>query len=225
DANSHFFDVSEFSKQEVIYKNISLFFPETDFKGIIRESQMHSVLLEATLFSKYGNFIPKEIRVSPITVEGENLFIVIARDISERLKSLKKLEESEERFRTVIKNSPNGMIIFRNDIISYINLCGTEILKGVYEDFIDQSFSKHIPEVHKAKLQSLIEKSSQGEIAKLTNISMLATNGNEVWVNLSCIPIDLQGETHHFVLFQDLTEQRSTLYDLENKDYRLREIQ
>lgn len=224
-TNTHFCTISEFSKHEILQKNIHLFFPETDLHTSIQESHSQSVLLEAILCTKSGDVIPKEIRISPITIENESLYIVIARDISERLKALKKLEESENRFRTVIKHSPNGMIIFRNDTISYINLCGTEILKGVYEDFIEQPFSKLIPEMHKTKMHTLFEKASFGEISKLSNISMLTTNGKEVWVNVSCIPIDLQGERHYFILFQDVTEQRSAKYDLENKDYRLREIQ
>ncbi|MFW5851245.1 MAG: PAS domain S-box protein [Bacteroidota bacterium] len=224
-ANSHFCTISKYSKEEIYNTPIHTFFPNADFSFSKIKTDSESILLETTLSTKDNTSIPKEIRISKIHIHGTDLRLVIARDIRERLKTLEKLAESEERFRAVIKHTPNGMIIFKNNIISYINLRGTEILEGTYEDFIDQPFSKLIPEAHKNALFSLMEHSDNSTTSRSDTISLTTKTNREVWVNISCVLINVQEEIHHVVIFQDITEQRKTQYDLENKDYRLREIQ
>lgn len=225
EVNPHFLEVTEYAKEEVLQKHISQFFPDTDFNSLIQKCQTESVLLETVLRKKTNIFVPKEIRLTAVQQEQNHIYIVVARDIRERLKAMKKIEESEERFRTIIKHSPNGMIIFKNDVISYINLCGIEILKGNYEDFIDQSFIKLVSEAHKETISKILKNKKRGAVSRVNNVILLTKTGNEARVNISCIPVYIQDEIHHFILFQDITEQQKVLFDLQRTDIRLREIQ
>ncbi|MFO7868467.1 MAG: PAS domain S-box protein [Bacteroidales bacterium] len=224
-VNSHFCEISGYEKPHILNVPIHKLFPNATIPKHVAHTQQDSLLIETQLVTKNNTEIPKEIRISKIIIHNTELYVVIARDIRERLKTLQKLAESEERFRSVIKHTPNGMIIFKNDIISFINLRGTEILQGAYEDFIDQSFLKLVPEAHKHVLFSLMNHTIKGKVSKTDNISLHTKTDSTVWVNLSLITIDVHSETHYVVIFQDITHQRKTEYDLENKDYRLREIQ
>jgi PAS domain S-box-containing protein len=225
EVNMHLCTISKFSENELINFHISKILPDAIFLESLHPYIESGVLIETFLHTKNDEIIPKEIRISKIILEQELYFLVLARDISERLKSLKKLEDSEERFRTVIKHSPNGMIIFKDDKISFINLFGIKILGGTYEDFIDQSFLRFVAPAHRTNLYSFIKKSTKQEIPISKDFTFIDLHNKEVLVNLSSIPIDIQGEIHHFIIFQDLTEQKRTQYDLETKDLRLREIQ
>ncbi|MDX1294972.1 MAG: diguanylate cyclase, partial [Sulfurimonadaceae bacterium] len=79
---------------------------------------------------KSGGTIPVEISSRLLTLEGENYFISIARDISERKRILKELEVSEEKYRSIVENSMVG--VFRSDIrggIHYVNEAAVEMLE------------------------------------------------------------------------------------------------
>jgi PAS domain S-box-containing protein len=225
EVNSHFCKVARYSEQELLTSNIQKVFPDSFFLENVYKTNDTSSLIETFLYTSKGELVSKEIRISQIILDNKPFYLVIARDMRERLKSLKKLEESEERFRTVIKHSPNGMIIFKNDVISYINLFGLKIFGGTYEDFIDQSFFRLVVPAHKLELQAFIKKSTKSELPASKDFTFIDLRGQEISLNLNSIPIDVHGEIHHFVIFQDLTEQKRTQYDLETKDLRLREIQ
>ncbi|HON51642.1 MAG TPA: PAS domain S-box protein, partial [Bacteroidales bacterium] len=225
EVNSHVCMVSGFSDTELLQHHIRKIFPDTNFIEKLHPAIPSGSLVETMLHTKFDTLKPKEIRISKIILEQELYFLVIARDISERLKTLKKIEDSEERFRTVIKHSPNGMIIFKDDTISFINLVGLKILGGTYEDFIDQSFFRLVSPAYRADLLQFIKKSTKRDEPISKDVTFIDLQNKEVSVNLNCVPIDIQGEIHYFIIFQDLTELKRTQYDLETKDLRLREIQ
>lgn len=225
EVNSHVCRVSGYSDDELLNFHISKIFSDSNFIDKLHPEIPSDSLVETMLHTKYDSIKPKEIRISKIILEQELYFLVIARDISERLKSLKKVEDSEERFRTVIKHSPNGMIIFKNDTISFINLVGLKILGGTYEDFIDQPFFRLVAPAYRTDLLQFIKKSTKRDEPISKDVTFIDLQNKEVSINLNCIPIDIQGEIHHFIIFQDLTELKRTQFDLETKDLRLREIQ
>ena len=225
EVNSHVCMVSGFSDTELLQHHIRKIFPDTNFIEKLHPAIPSGSLVETMLHTKFDTLKPKEIRISKIILEQELYFLVIARDISERLKTLKKIEDSEERFRTVIKHSPNGMIIFKDDTISFINLVGLKILGGTYEDFINQSFFKLVSPAYRTNLLQFIKKSTKRDEPISKDVTFIDLQNKEVSVNLNCVPIDIQGEIHYFIIFQDLTELKRTQYDLETKDLRLREIQ
>jgi len=225
ETNSRFCEISNYAHKELLKQNISKIFQASEFDIFLNSLTEKTALFEAVLTTKNKILKPYEIRVSYIEFDEQPFYLVIARDIQERLKSLKKLEESEERFRKVINHSPNGMIIFKEDTISYINLTGIQLLDGTYEDFIDQPFSKLVPPAHRKELARVLREAENGNTTETRDITFIKNNNREMWVSLNCIPIDVHGELNKFVIFQDLTKQKQTLYDLENKDYRLREIQ
>ncbi len=98
--------IYQFKAAEAIGEHISIIVPKSKRLEIaeildrIRKNE-HIRHYETTRMRKDGSEIPVSISVSPIIgPDGELLGTsVITRDISERLKYLKKLRESEERFR------------------------------------------------------------------------------------------------------------------------------
>lgn len=65
---------------------------------------------EFILIRKDRKRIPVEIRTVPIEINGQNLVLGIARDISERLKMEEKLRKSEEKYRLIFQLSPEAIL-------------------------------------------------------------------------------------------------------------------
>ena len=62
---------------------------------------------------------PVEVMLTPITLRGKQFFYTIWRDISERKKAEKELKESEERYRSLVEQASDGILVgdFQGNII------------------------------------------------------------------------------------------------------------
>ncbi|GAH60164.1 unnamed protein product, partial [marine sediment metagenome] len=75
---------------------------------------------KSTSFETYFPPIDKHFKISVISPE-KGKFITVFDDISERKKAEQKLEESEEKFRTISEESLSGISIVQDDVFKYIN--------------------------------------------------------------------------------------------------------
>lgn len=67
--------------------------------------------IEANLLLKNGDTIPYYLNGMVINYEGENCLMGVGIDISEKVKSQQELEESEEKYRTLIEQASDGIFI------------------------------------------------------------------------------------------------------------------
>ena len=69
-----------------------------------------------------------EIRIQLSIIQGRKQFIVFAHDINERKKSLKKLEQSEKKFKIIAETSLMGIFIYKEKYLyandSFLKMCG-----------------------------------------------------------------------------------------------------
>ena len=77
--------------------------------------EQQSLLHEKILISKSGKKIPVEINTHLFKRNGQILAFSIARDISERKQAEKKLEESKEKYRFLVEQSLQGLIIAQDN--------------------------------------------------------------------------------------------------------------
>ena len=69
-----------------------------------------SMMFESLHVRKDGSQFPVEISSNIITVNKQVIILAVVRDITERRKALKAIEESELRYREMFENSPEAMI-------------------------------------------------------------------------------------------------------------------
>ncbi len=77
-------------------------------------------LYEVTLCNKHGSRVPVELTAALTTWQGSPAALVIIRDITERKLIEKTLLDSEKRYRSLVENSPDAILIIdaeRNSII------------------------------------------------------------------------------------------------------------
>jgi two-component system, NtrC family, sensor kinase len=88
-----------------------------------------SVTLESTNRAKNGRIFPVEISINHLEFKGQEYNCVFVRDISERYKTKEALQQSEQKFRSIVENANDIIYQLTPDgIFSYISPNWVELL-------------------------------------------------------------------------------------------------
>lgn len=150
------------------------------------------------------HFVVKDSQGLPIKVYG------VMQDITERKLAEEVLKESENRFRSIIENSKDGIIFFdgENQKILFGNDSMAELLKCSKEDLTGRSISSlHPPEEWKSIEQEFL-KHVHGEILVSTEIPVIRKDGSVRYADISSSHMILDGRSYFAAFFRDITERR-----------------
>ena len=101
--------------------------------------------LETVHFKKDGSRLPVEIHSQAITYRGKKVILNVARNVSKRIEAQKALRESEERYRSVVENSRDGIVILDKDLsILYANEVFAEIIGCPQISIEGQALQKYL---------------------------------------------------------------------------------
>jgi len=142
EAASSYIDVTH---KEFIGTNIHSIIPEQDCIQILRQNETDSknsarnkITIETCILRKNGSSLPVEIVSRSITYRGKEVFLNVARDITMRIEAQNALKKSEQRYRMVVENSNDGIILiddnfkvqYTNRVVPQIMGYSTDEMKG-----------------------------------------------------------------------------------------------
>ncbi|NOG83073.1 MAG: PAS domain S-box protein [Planctomycetes bacterium] len=161
-----------YSKREIIGQPISLLIPEKyreeHSEGVRRylktgETKIIGKTVEVSGVTKEGVEIPLEISITHQKLRNEkHLFTAIIRDITERKEAIKALEQSEEKYRTLVETIPD--IVYKIDENGYFTFLNNSIRNFGYEpeELLGKHFSTilHPDDVNNFSRSVVLEKYS-----------------------------------------------------------------
>ncbi|MDR4503922.1 MAG: PAS domain S-box protein [Candidatus Scalindua sp.] len=161
-----------YSKREIIGQPISLLIPEKyredHSEGVRRylktgKTKIIGKTVEISGVTKEGVEIPLEISITHQKLRNEkHLFTAIIRDITERKEAIKALEQSEEKYRTLVETIPD--IVYKIDENGYFTFVNNSIRNLGYEpeELLGKHFSQilHPDDVNNLSRSVVLEKYS-----------------------------------------------------------------
>jgi len=126
-VNSKAEELTGFKKEEFIGKSFKKIIPARSYlkaaKGFLDVIRGKAIRLELELKTAHKTTVLVEVTSTPFIINGKTIGTLgIVRDITERKKAEKEVQESEERFRTLMEELPIG--ICNTDLtgkITYVN--------------------------------------------------------------------------------------------------------
>jgi two-component system NtrC family sensor kinase len=161
---------------------------------------------------KDGSIFDVDITSSAAIFSGQKLIYCVCRDISEREKAQEALRISEEKYRTLIALSPDGIVsVTEQGIVTFAS-------KQIYKIFgfpdekevIGQPVLNWIAVDDREKMASNIKKALLGEDVGIHEYHVIRKGGEQFWIEAnSSIIKDTQGNpTGLLGIIRDITERK-----------------
>ncbi|MDY7030302.1 MAG: PAS domain S-box protein, partial [Thermodesulfobacteriota bacterium] len=200
---------------------IQLYIPE-DREEVIRISQ--TILrgknieeVEFTALRKDGSTFP--ILIYPDVIMGQDKpsgLRGILLDMTERKRAEKALKDSEEKYRVVVENANEGITVVQDGTLRFVNNFIIDLLGYSKDKLTSQPFIEFVhPDDRELVMRHYDESLKVEKIAKKYNLRVVDKNGNIKWVQNSGVIIEWAERPATLNFLIDITEQKQTLYALQ----------
>jgi len=229
--NQAFCDIIGYTREELMGLNpVSLLFEEDKERVLkIHDSRMQgdidTLSYTARFVHKSGRPLTIEVNSTTVKVHGENTSFVTMRDVSGQYELQEALKRSESRYKTLVENSQDGILIIRDDKVLFANNTIAKIMGYSIEDYYSMSSIEmlHPDDWHKA-----------AEIGKKRNaldfstihmeFRMITKTGEIKECEATSSIIEFDGQMASFFTITDLTDRKQMQRKLLENEEKYRQL-
>lgn len=162
--------------------------------------------------TRAGQVFPVEISISVLDYEGSSYFLALVRDITERKRAVEALQESEERFRLLVEQSPDLIFIRHKEQILYANPAAVRITGATcVEDLIGRStldFARPERRDYLERLMVANDTTPVGTVMPPYEGALVRLDGTTVPIELTAIRFRYRGMECSQQIMRDITERK-----------------
>ena len=218
DVNNRACELLGYSREQLLEMTIFDFNKERD-RDKVKESVHRNEKefnVETQLVRADGELINVEISSNVLNFETRYIQAVI-RDITERKRAEEKLRESEEKYRTTIESSNDGVAIDQEFIYKYVNSRYAQIYGyGSPEEIVGKSA---LDLIHPDDVELIRERGSRRVKGIVGNECYehrgIKKNGDIIYVEVSVAKIIHEGKPGALLFTRDITDRKETEKKLE----------
>jgi len=162
----------------------------------------------------------KDDQGKPLYYEGTMM------DITNRKMAEEALAESEERYRTAIEHSNDGVAIIRGDKIQYVNRRFVEIFGyDRREDFIGKPVILVVHPDDRDMVLTFNQRRQRGELVPVRyEFKGMTKDGRVIYIEVSATSIVYRGTPEYLVYLRDVTERKVAEEVMRNERNRFRTL-
>jgi PAS domain S-box-containing protein len=192
--------------------------------------QLSRTKRETIVESEYLNFdgssTPYETLFQPVLNKSGKLIQiqVSARDITERIKIRRALQDSEHRFKTIAESLPIPVIIIDNLSLK-IKYANTALLEH-YQYEAEEVLGKSLIRLFKFKSELKEQLLKVGQSPEINGLEYLSVNkaGQARWVSVFIRPIEFDNSACHIMVFYDISDRKNAEAMLKESEEKYRII-
>lgn len=214
-VNKAFCDMIGYTREELCCMIASELLPEREKERMIRQhsDRMQGIgtygLDYTTLLHKNGAEVTIEFNVSPITYEGKNASFISIRDITERKRMQEKLEQSEQKYRNLVENAHDGIIINQFGKFKFVNPAFCRMIEYSEEELIENDFVNFLAEDDRERLAKYHRLRMQGDQHQMIyEAKGVSKSGKIIHFEINTSYIEFNGHPATFIILRDHTAHR-----------------
>ncbi len=146
-------------------------------------------------------------------------------DITERKRAEEALQDSEEKYRTLVENAAEAIVIVQDGMMKFVNRMASEIIGYSKQELLSMSFIEFIHQDDRAMVGERYLRRLKGDVSipKYAFRSM-HKDGSFKWVEINAVLVTWEGKPATLNFLADITERKQaeeTLRDSREELYRL----
>ncbi len=150
-----------------------------------------------------------EVHASVIPWKGQTATMTFFTDITERKMMIDTLHRSEERYRLVIENVGEGMIVLQGEHIVFANARASEIARISHDEFLSVGFLHRVHPDDHAIIQERRRKRLAGEdVINQYQIRLLQPDGAVQWLEIGVTVVPWEGQPATLTFYSDITDRK-----------------
>lgn len=171
---------------DVIGRKITEFIAANDLERLHISTNISSAnRSEIRSFDRSGKSIFLDVTGSDIQYKREQIKVFVIHDITARKKAEFNLEQTAVRFKNLLENSPNAVVILTESKIKYVNQAAIDLLGAIDEDdLFDRNFIDFIPPIYKGIVKADLQAVREGAEMDYKEIKVISEAGTEVDVGI-----------------------------------------
>ncbi|MCP4670081.1 MAG: PAS domain S-box protein, partial [Desulfobacula sp.] len=170
-------------------------------RKVVKSQKVYSHLIEVPIDGDLDSFHTDMI---PLRYNGKNAVLTVSTDITDIIKTQKALEKSEEKFRMMVENMAEGVVISEELRPVYVNKRMCDMSGYSTEELIGGDLTKFFSPENLEKVILNVEKVLKGEKVKY-DAEGVTKSGKEISVLISGLLLP-NGDT--IGIFSDITERK-----------------
>lgn len=153
-------------------------------------------------------------------------FIVVENDVADKLSVEHKLLESEERYRVLVHNLPESILVYRNLRIEFVNPAACQLLGAIVPE---QLLGRHVREfmhLDEWEKYDLIddERLCVCPTPGVKQVRAVRLDKTVIHIEANPVPIEYKGQAAVQIIFRDVTEEKLAKEKLAAKEKELSRI-
>lgn len=143
---------------------------------------------------------------NPIHVIG------VVKDITQQKRIESSLAESEQRFRTILENAPDGVFVNTQGVFTYVNPKMVSLLNAKDDSELigNNVFDRIALEYHDVVKSRIAYQNETGQNARLMEQEYIRMDGSKIMVATTAAPIKYRGKDSNLVFVHDLSSRKET---------------
>lgn len=211
DCNSRFASMLGYSYSEILNTSIYDYIPRqyNNQEFIVKENIDEA--REYIAIPKNKVTLPVEIVSKKHTYKNLTVKVTIIKDLSDRIKTLEKLKESELRYRDLVETSSNFIYTANhNGDFVYVNAIGLEKMGFSIEEFKKMNFTDVIPVAWKERVASFYKNQFLNKVKEsYFEFPTLTKEGQEIWIGQNVQMLEDRGRITGFRAYaRDITDRK-----------------
>jgi PAS domain S-box-containing protein len=166
--------------------------------------------VETTALARDGREFDVELSVWPVETSGRFTFSAFIRDISRRKVNEAKLRASEEKYRQVVENTYEGIVISQDGMLKYANPRALELTQRTLESALATPFIEMVHPEDRARVYGNYVRRMRGEpVEPFYRFRALSSLGDTRWLQISAVAIEWEGRPATLNFLTDVTEEEA----------------
>jgi PAS domain S-box-containing protein len=230
EANDRALETYGYAREEMLGLPIDKLIPPEDMAAF--QERMRKIKIEGEMVAeaihqrKDGSTFPVEISGRVVKIGDKTYLQGIIRDITERKRMEQTLQDSEEKYRSLVQQSPVGIGLSQQNRVIFANPALLEIFGyDDFEEFAKAPIMDRVAPESRELIANRMRKVAQGETQETDfEYNIIRKDGAVRTLHARSSWIKLGSETYTQTVFQDITEQKKTEEALRESEEEFRSV-